>query len=63
MSVCQNCGATLTSFDVVLQINDGYPREYVHTQCPPRATYIEKRLDEVVEDLQNHPQPPTEWPL
>ena len=35
MSVCQNCGATLTSFDRVIQINDGFPRQYIHTQCPP----------------------------
>jgi len=47
----------------VLQINEGYPREYIHVQCPPRATYIEKRLEEVAEDIQNNPQPPTEWPL
>lgn len=34
MSTCNNCGQLLTSLDRVIQINDGYPRVYVHTVCP-----------------------------
>jgi len=34
ISVCENCGLTLVGTDPVLQINEGYPRKYIHTECP-----------------------------